>query len=33
MAYRNKTYVCFDGDSDIHYYHLMGTSKNSFLSM
>ena len=23
MAYRNKTYVCFDGDSDIHYYHLM----------
>ena len=23
MPYRNKTYVCFDGDSDIHYYHLM----------
>ena len=23
MAYRNKTYVCFDGDSDIHYYRLM----------
>lgn len=23
MAYRNKTYVCFDGDRDIHYYRLM----------
>lgn len=23
MAYRNKTYVCFDGDADIHYYRLM----------
>jgi hypothetical protein len=23
MVYRNKTYVCFDGDSDIHYYRLM----------
>lgn len=23
MAYRNKTYVCFDGDKDIHYYRLM----------
>ena len=23
MAYRNKTYVCFDGDSDMHYYRLM----------
>lgn len=23
MAYRNKTYVCFDGDQDIHYYRLM----------
>lgn len=23
MAYRNKTYVCFDGDNDIHYYWLM----------
>src|SRR6266436_4956220 len=23
MAYRNKTYVCFDGDSDIRYYRLM----------
>ena len=23
MAYRNKTYVCFDGDSDMPYYRLM----------
>ncbi|MEO0548410.1 MAG: TIR domain-containing protein [Pseudomonadota bacterium] len=23
MAYRNKTYVCFDGDEDIKYYRLM----------
>jgi len=23
MAYRNKTYVSFDGDKDIHYYRLM----------
>ena len=23
MTYRNKTYVCFDGDNDIHYYWLM----------
>lgn len=23
MAYRNKTYVCFDGDNDIKYYRLM----------
>lgn len=23
MGYRNKTYVCFDGDSDIHMYRLM----------
>lgn len=23
MGYRNKTYVCFDGDSDMHYYRLM----------
>lgn len=23
MAYRNKTYICFDGDNDIHYYRLM----------
>ena len=23
MPYRNKTYVCFDGDTDIHYYWLM----------
>jgi hypothetical protein len=23
MAYRNKTYICFDGDEDMHYYRLM----------
>lgn len=23
MAYRNKTYICFDGDSDMKYYRLM----------
>ena len=23
MAYRNKTYVCFDSDNDMHYYRLM----------
>ena len=23
MAYRNRTYVCFDGDRDMHYYRLM----------
>ena len=23
MAYRNKTYIAFDGDKDIHYYRLM----------
>jgi hypothetical protein len=23
MAYRNKTYVCFDGDTDMQYYRLM----------
>lgn len=23
MPYRNKTYVCFDGDEDMHYYRLM----------
>lgn len=29
MAYRNKTYVCFDGDSDIRYYRLMCAWKQS----
>ena len=29
MAYRNKTYGCFDGDTDIHYYRLMATWKNN----
>jgi hypothetical protein len=23
MAYRNKTYICFDGDEDMRYYRLM----------
>jgi hypothetical protein len=23
VAYRNKTYICFDGDKDMHYYRLM----------
>lgn len=23
MSYRNKTYICFDGDTDMHYYRLM----------
>ena len=29
MAYRNKTYVAFDGDSDIKYYNLMRAWKQS----
>lgn len=29
MAYRNKTYVCFDGDEDIRYYRLMTAWKAS----
>ena len=29
MAYRNKTYVCFDADNDIHYYRLMQAWKQS----
>ena len=29
MAYRNKTYVCFDGDSDMKYYNLMKAWKQS----
>lgn len=29
MAYRNKTYVCFDADSDIHYYRLMQAWKQN----
>jgi len=28
MAYRNKTYVAFDGDKDIHYYNLMKAWKS-----
>lgn len=23
MSYRNKTYICFDGDEDMHWYRLM----------
>ena len=29
MAYRNKTYVSFDGDTDIHYYRLMQAWKQN----
>ena len=29
MPYRNKTYVCFDGDNDIHYYWLMKAWKQN----
>ena len=29
MPYRNKTYVCFDADNDIHYYYLMLAWKQS----
>lgn len=29
MPYRNKTYICFDGDKDIHYYYLMKAWKAS----
>ena len=29
MAYRNKTYVCFDADNDIHYYRLMEAWKEN----
>lgn len=29
MAYRNKTYIAFDGDNDIHYYYLMKAWKHN----
>ncbi|MDP4267813.1 MAG: TIR domain-containing protein [Bacteroidota bacterium] len=29
MAYRNKTYVCFDADTDIKYYNLMKAWKEN----
>jgi hypothetical protein len=29
MAHRNKTYIAFDGDKDIHYYYLMKAWKHS----
>ncbi len=29
MGYRNKTYMCFDGDNDIHYFYLMKAWKHN----
>ncbi|ELP5713396.1 MULTISPECIES: TIR domain-containing protein [Enterobacter] len=29
MAYRNKTYICFDGDNDMAYYRLMTAWKSN----
>lgn len=29
MAYRNKTYICFDGDTDMSYYRLMQAWKDN----
>ena len=29
MAYRNKTYVAFDGDKDMRYYNLMKAWKQN----
>ena len=29
MAYRNKTYICFDADTDMHYYNLMKAWKQN----
>lgn len=29
MSYRNKTYVCFDGDEDMRYYRLMTAWKSN----
>jgi hypothetical protein len=29
MAYRNKTYICFDGDTDMHWYRLMVAWKDN----
>lgn len=29
MAYKNKTYVCFDADNDMHYYNLMRAWKEN----
>lgn len=29
MAYRNKTYICFDGDTDMHWYRLMTAWKDN----
>jgi len=34
MAYRNKTYIAFDGDNDMHYYRLMTAwAENEKLSL
>ena len=29
MAYRNKTYICFDADNDMKYYNLMKAWKEN----
>lgn len=29
MAYRNKTYICFDGDTDMHWYRMMTAWKDN----
>jgi hypothetical protein len=29
VAYRNKTYICFDGDTDMHWYRLMVAWKDN----
>jgi len=29
MVYRNKSYICFDGDTDMHYYRLMTAWKDN----
>jgi len=29
MPYRNKVYLCFDGDNDIHYFYLMKAWKHN----
>lgn len=29
MAYRNRTYICFDGDTDMNYYRLMQAWKDN----
>ena len=29
MAYRNKTYICFDGDTDMRWYRMMEAWKDN----